>query len=301
MDNKTEILRKRSEIVGLIRRFFDDRGFIEVETTVMVDSPGLEVHLSAFEVDCGAGKRYLITSPEYQMKMLLADGMDRIYQITRVFRRDERGIHHNEEFTMLEWYRAGADYTDIMNDLEEMTCFISWELHKKRSLSFQGNEIDLSPPWERVTFFEALAKFGGVENPERMSRDEQLFVLVDRVEKNLGFRKPVFLCDYPASMASLARRKPSNPDVAERFELYICGIEIANAFSELTDAREQTARFGEDLAERERLGLPLYPVDRRFVESLKKGLPESAGVALGADRLVMILLDKESIDAVRFI
>lgn len=301
MDNKIEILKKRSEIIRLIRGFLDELGFIEVETPIMVDSPGLEVHLGAFEVNCSKGKRYLITSPEYQMKMLLADGMEKIYQITHVFRRDERGIHHSEEFTMLEWYRTGADYADIMEDVEEMISFISEKLFEKRSLTFQGNEIDLTPPWERVTFFDALKRFGGIENPEKMTKDEQLFVLVDRVERNLGFKKPVFLYDYPASMASLARRKPSNPEVAERFELYICGIEIANAFSELTEAEEQAARFREDLAERKRLGLPLYPVDQRFIESLKRGLPESAGIALGVDRLVMILLDKESIDEVRYI
>jgi lysyl-tRNA synthetase class 2 len=288
-------LRRRAVIVSQVRSFFEARDFLEVETPLLVPSPGLDVHLAAFEVPVGSGARFLSTSPEYQMKRLLADGHRRIFQIAKAFRKDERGDHHNPEFTMLEWYRAPSDVEDVMRDTEQLVAQVTGGAVVLEDASgAPGTSHDAEPPFRLVTVLQAFAAFAGSPPEETLAmaeRDEDRFyrLLVDRVEPAIeAMRCAVFLTEYPATQASLARRKPGAPAVAERFELYLGGLELCNGFGELTDPGEQRARFEHDLRVRAARGLPAYPIDERFLEALRRGLPECAGNALGLDRLVAL-------------
>lgn len=293
-------LRRRAEALDTTRAFFRHEGFLEVETPVLVVSAGTEVHLAAVPATLrprdGAPPepRYLSTSPEYHMKRLLAAGSPAIFQVARVFRDGERGARHRPEFTMLEWYRPFAGYEDLMRDCE------AWlvALAGGTTLRYRGHEVDLTPPWPRLSFHEALRTLGGVDDPDALTPDEQLEILAVRVEPQLGVERPVFLVDYPIEMASLARPKPTDPRRAERFELYIAGLELANAFGELTDAAEQRRRCEADNTTRRSLGLPEYPMDEEFLQALEHGMPPSAGIAVGLDRVLMLLSDTASIDAV---
>ncbi|RMH38914.1 MAG: EF-P lysine aminoacylase GenX [Deltaproteobacteria bacterium] len=291
-------LETRARVLRAIRAFFDERDFLEVETPLLVPSPGLEVHLRA--VPAGAG--WLITSPEYQMKRLLAAGFERIYTVCKCFRADERGPHHSVEFTMLEWYRAGGDLADIRADLEDLVAACADAV---------GSACDVSRPWQRMTVADAMRRWAGVdvrgdESAEELRRavvaagvdvgtatawDDVFFcAFVDRVDPALArHRRPVVLEDWPAPLAALARRKPGAPHVAERFEAYLGGLELANAFGELVDPVEQRARFEADLAARRARGLPEYPIDEKLLAALAD-VPPSAGIALGVDRLVMALV-----------
>jgi lysyl-tRNA synthetase class 2 len=283
-------VRERAAIVATIRRFFDARDFLEVQTPVLVPSPGLDLHLRAFEVEGGdrGARRWLSTSPEYQMKRLLAQGWARIYQLAPCFRREEHGPQHNTEFTMLEWYRAGADMAQVMDDTEQLVAAVTGG-----AITIDDRRIDLQPPLARVSVCEAFERFGGwspQETLEAASNDEERYfrLLVDKVEPGLRqLGSGVFLVDYPVSQASLARAKPGNPALAERFELYAAGVELCNGFGELVDPVEQRARFERQQAERREQGLPVYPIDERFMKDLD-GLPPSAGNALGVDRLVAL-------------
>lgn len=283
-------LAERARALAAARRFFESRGFLEVTTPVMVPSPGLDVHLDAFEVaggDRGAA-RWLITSPEYQMKRLLAGGWTRIFQATPCFRRGEAGSLHNPEFTMLEWYRAGASMEDVVRDTEQLVAAVTGgQVH------LAGRVVDLHPPFERLSVCDAFARHAGWSRDETLeaaARDETSYfrAMVDAVEPALArLDRGVFLVDYPASQASLARLKPGDAEVAERFELYVAGVELCNGFGELVDAAEQRARLVRDQAERRARQLPVYPIDERFLEALA-ALPPSAGNALGFDRLVAL-------------
>jgi elongation factor P--(R)-beta-lysine ligase len=283
-------LRERARACAEVRRFFDARGFIEVQTPVVVPSPGLDVHLDAFEVtggDAGA-PRWLMTSPEYQMKRLLGDGWTRIYQMAPCFRRGERGPRHNPEFTMLEWYRARRDVADVMRDTEQLVAAIT-----EGAVRLPGRRIDLQPPFERLTVCDAFARFAGWSREATLTaaaQDEDRYfrVLVETVEPALErFDRGVFLVDYPVSQASLARRKPEDPELAERFELYVAGVELCNGFGELVDPVEQRARLLRDQDTRRAQGRPVYPLDERFLAALAL-MPPSAGNALGLDRLVAL-------------
>lgn len=297
-------LVRRASILDGLRGHFRGQGFVEVETPLVVASAGVEVHLSPVEVRVSerpgapTATRHLITSPEYQMKRLLAGGMDRIFQLCKVFRDGEHGRRHRVEFTMLEWYRAYADYQALMTDCEELVCSLAAGLGHGTSLPYQGRRLDLTRPWRRLTFREALRERGGVADPDALTPEEQERVLVERVDPTLGRDAPEFLIEWPASMASLARRKPGDPSVAERVELYAGGLELANGFSELVDADEQAARCAADVAERRALGLPELPIDQDYLEALRVGVPPSTGIALGVDRLVMLLLDESDIATV---
>ncbi len=280
-------LARRDLLYRQLRAFFHARDFVEVETPLVVPSPGLELHLDAFEV---AGAGWLITSPEYQMKRLLAAGARRIFQICKCFRRGEVGRHHNPEFTMIEWYRGDAGYEAIMDDCEALVAGLARALLGTTTVRVGGHVVDLAPPWERLTVREAFARWGGDEVPPSDAGSDAFFqAFLDRIEPHLGHPKPALLYEWPASLAALARRKPGAPAVAERFELFIGGLELANGFGELTDPVEQRARFEADLAARRRLGRPLYPIDERFLADLAR-MPPSGGVALGLDRLAMLLL-----------
>jgi lysyl-tRNA synthetase class 2 len=301
-------LEARARLLAALRGFFAERGFLEVDTPLMVPSPGLEVHLRA--VPAGAGQ-WLITSPEYQMKRLLAAGLERIYTVCKCFRADEEGHQHSTEFTMLEWYRAWAGWEDILSDTEALVAAAAAAVHGAPVIEVHGRRIDLAPPWPRLTVAEAMERFAGVRmtgaedadtlaqrvraagvDPGTATAWDDLFfaAFLDRVEPALArMERPVALIDWPAPLAALARRKPGAPHLAERFEVYVAGVELANAFGELTDAAEQRARFAGDLAERAARGLARYPVDEKLLAALAEGLPPCAGIALGVDRLVMLV------------
>ena len=313
-------LRQRAEIIAGIRRFFDEQGFVEVETPVLVSQPGMEPHLKAFQTTYDARPFYLHTSPEYAMKRLLAAGFERIYQICKVFRHEPAGRMHSPEFSMLEWYRAYADYTDIMVDVENLIAQLATDLNGEPVIRTARHTVDLTPPWQRLTVRDALFHYAGITADahletdafirqahakghatvgENDSPDIAFFkVFLDGVERHLGTQKPAILCDYPAPMAALAKRKASAPDVAERFEVYIAGVELGNAFTELNDPDEQRQRLLEEAAQRLRDGNPAYPIDEHFLAALEYGMPPSGGIALGVDRLVMLLTGASSIQEV---
>ncbi len=283
-------LRERAAVLAGVRRFFDARGFVEVQTPVLVPSPGLDLHLDAYEVTGGdrGAPRWLGTSPEYQMKRLLADGWSRIYQIGPCFRRGEVGGRHNPEFTMLEWYRAGAGVDDVMRDTEQLVAAVLGG-----AALLAGRVVDVRPPVERIAVCDAFERFAGwtaAATLEAAANDEDAYfrAMVERVEPALErMDRAVFLVDYPASQASLARRKPGDPRVAERFELYVGGVELCNGFGELVDPAEQRARLEADQRARQERGLPVYPIDERFLAALAR-VPPSGGNALGLDRLVAL-------------
>jgi lysyl-tRNA synthetase class 2 len=290
---KQTALRIRSEILFRIREFFRTRGYLEVETPVLIPAPAPEPHIEA--VACGS--QYLQTSPELCMKRLLAAGYPKLFQICRCFREAERGDRHLPEFAMLEWYVAGENYLFLMEECEALFYFLADTLYRKGEIVFQGNPINLFPPWERLSVDEAFSRYGGIS--ARQALDEDCFdeVLVTKIEPMLGVGRPTFLFDYPAELAALARTKEGNPALAERFELYVAGIELANAFSELIDPDEQARRFKEAQRQRSALGGKPYPWPDRFLRALSE-MPPSAGIAIGLDRLVMLFTDRVSIDDV---
>lgn len=260
-----------------------------METPILCSSPGVETHLQAVEARLAKRPMYLTTSPEFHMKRLIAVGFERIFQVTRAFRDGERGQMHNPEFTIVEWYRAYEDYRAIMEDCEALLNYLCLGLYGEDSVPRPGGRpYPIKPPFRRVTFRQAFEE-AGVSEVLTLGVEERLETLVTRVEPRLGLSGPEFLCDYPKDMASLARLKVEDPNVAERFELYADGIEIANGFTEICDADEYLSRCQAHLEERRRLGLPLYPIDEHYVTALRNGLPPCAGVALGFDRLVMLL------------
>jgi lysyl-tRNA synthetase class 2 len=283
-------LRERAASRAIVRRFFDARGFVEVETPLMVPSPGLELHLDAFEVTGGdrGAPRWLITSPEYQMKRLLGEGWARIYQMAPCFRRGEVGERHNPEFSMLEWYRADAGVEDVMRDTEQLVAEVTGG-----SVRLGERVFDVRPPFERLSVCEAFARFAGWskgETIEAAAADETRYFreMIETVEPGLErIDRGVFLVDYPATQASLARIKPGDALVAERFEAYVAGVELCNGFGELVDEPEQRRRLVRDQAERARRQLPVYPIDERFLDALRR-VPPSGGNALGLDRLVAL-------------
>ena len=290
---KKPCLWLRSSILQAVRSFFLSKGYLEVETPLLIPAPAPELYIDAVQ----AGDLFLHTSPELCMKRLLASGCQKIFQICRCFREGERGARHLPEFTLLEWYRAEADYLSLMNECEDMLLYLSMTLGSGETLSYQGLKIDLRPPWPRLSVKDALDQYAGAALDDVLAAGSFDEVMVTRVEPHLGAPKPTFLCDYPSSLAALARTKTKAPQSAERFELYIAGLELANAFSELTDEVEQKRRFEREREARKRLGKKDYPLPDRFLEALPF-MPESAGIALGIDRLVMIFADQESIDPV---
>lgn len=323
-----EAFLMREKVIDSIRAFFKSEGFNEVETPLMVHAPGMEPYLEVFETklinaDRASYKAFLTTSPEYAMKKLLVAGLPKIFQICKSFRNDEdlRSSTHNPEFTIMEWYRINSDYTDIMQDCEKMTEYIydrviGNPVDGKRILSYQGKRLDISGPWERLSIAEAFKKYAGINeddlqndiamrnigqnkgyNVDQFTTWEQVFnqIFLNEIEPNLGYVKPTILYDYPVSMAALSRKKESDPRYAERFEYYIFGKEIGNAFSELNDALEQESRLRSEWEERKDLGKVMYDVDEDFIDALKVGMPDAAGIAVGIDRIVMLFADVPTI------
>lgn len=282
---KRPALEKRARIVQTIRAFFVAGDFLEVETPHRIPGNAPELHIDALA--CGDG--FLHTSPELCMKRLLAAGYPRLFQLCRCWRQGERGRRHLPEYTMLEWYRSGCDYRALMEDCKALFAALCPE--------GQLAGIDLTSPWERLTVAEAFTRYGSLPLDEALATERFDEIIALEIEPRLGTERPTFLLDYPATHAALARRKPENPHVAERFELYIQGMELANAFSELTDPDEQHRRFEQEEAERRRLGKTPYPTPEKFLKELA-ALPAAAGIALGVDRLVMLLTGAQTIDEV---
>jgi lysyl-tRNA synthetase class 2 len=285
-------LERRAIILDGIRAFFKKEGFLEVETPLLVPQAAPEQFIAPFTVNGW----FLSTSPEMHMKRLLASGYGSVFQITHCFRKGERGRLHNPEFTMLEWYRIDADYLRIIEDTEKLVLAVAGGLGLGSSICYQGRDVDLSCPWPRVTVSKAFGKSADWDpvlrlDPERFDLD-----LVEKVMPGFAPDRPTVLIDYPAANASMARLKPGDRKVAERAEVFIGGLELANAYTELTDAAELEKRFREVIeeggdAEGHR------PMPRRFLKAMVD-LPACGGIALGVDRLVMLLCDAASIDEV---
>ena len=283
-----EVLKERAGIVSAIRRFFDERGFVEVETAVRIPAPAPEEHIDCPPV---VGGGYLRASPELQMKKLLAAGMDRIYQIGPCFREGERGSRHNPEFTMIEWYRKGADYLDIKKDLRSLVS----SLMSSRE-DFRRKTEDARAGFETLAVRDAYLRYAGWDPWTDWDQDRFDFDMATKIEpaiKEMG--GGVFLMDYPPQAASLAKLRG---DVAERWEFYWDGMELANCFTELCDRDEQLRRFEAAKESRKLLKESDYPIDYEFIDVLPR-IESAAGVALGIDRLVMVLTKTKEISAVR--
>ena len=319
-------LLARGRIVAALRSWFAAEGFIEVETGVLAVSPGNETHLHAFATSLVApdgtkSPLYLRTSPEFACKKLLAAGERRIVEFARVFRNREQGALHHAEFTMVEWYRAGAPYQVLMKDCAALLARAA-EAAGTKEFRFRGCTADPFAEPERLTVAEAFGKFAGIDllvtlpdgkpDRERLARAAQaagiriadddtwgdIFsrILVERIESELGIGRATILDEYPSVQAALARPS-SDPRIAERFELYVCGVELANGFGELTDAAEQRGRLEHEMAEKQRIYGDCYPLDEGFLAALAQ-MPQSSGIALGLDRLVMLAVGASRIDQV---
>ncbi len=328
----------RAKILSLIRQFFIENDFLETETPSLVAEPGMEPHLNPLKTNIFYGNKnlpaYFITSPEYAMKKLLTAGFKKIFQICRSYRNGEVSRLHNLEFTILEWYRAHADYKDIMRDAEQLIVYIANNLQKethvnskskiqnsKLQLNYQGQLIDLTPPWPKLTMKEAFQKYAKIDLDKALTREsiaylaktkgyainrndrfEDIFfkIFLSKIEPHLGKGRPTILMDWPTEMAALSRKKTNDPRYAERFEIYIAGLELGNAFSELTDAAEQEKRLKNEQKLRKKMKKEAYSIDKEFIQALKIGMPPSGGIAMGVDRIVMLFTDAKSIEEVLF-
>lgn len=280
-----DVLALRSRAIFAIRSFFHARDFVEVETPVRLPAPALELHIHAIPSE----SLYLRTSPELHMKRLLADGAPRLFQVGPCFRRGECGPRHHPEFTMLEWYRVPGNCEAILEDTRALLPMVAGAATGGASVNAAGGILDFGGSWERISVQEAFRRWAGWDPVEQWNADRFDLDLVDRVEPSLPRDRPVVLCDYPAAAAALAQLNPSDPRLAERWELYAGGVELANAYTELTDAAEQRRRFMACADARAERGAPVYPLDESFLAALKRGLPACGGIALGVDRLIMLL------------
>lgn len=321
--------RLRERVIDTIRRFFKERDFAEVQTPLLLPVPSCEPNLEVFETElrtAGELKRraFLSMSPEFAIKKLLAAGIGNCFEITRSFRNEEEtAAGHNAEFTILEWYRTQADYQAIMGDTEELiTQVLKLRQSDLNKWQYQGEVYNLSRPWLRFPVAEVFEKYAGI-NLETLTGDrelvetakkkgyqteinttwEQVFyqIYFNEVEPQLlKMGRPFFLTDYPVQQAALAKRKTDEPRLAERFEVFAAGVELGNCFSELTDWQEQEARFRKELRDRDRDGKIKYPMDVELIEALKSGMPETAGMAMGVDRLIMLTGDLPSVAETMF-
>ena len=331
--DQTQLLDKflvREKVIDGIRAFFKAQNFHEVETPLMVKYPGTEPFLEVFqtELKLADGRNesaFMLTSPEFAMKKLVAAGLPKIFQICKSFRNGEGlSSKHNPEFTILEWYRAEADYEEVMRDCEKLLQDLSLNLSPSQGKDFfyQGKKYDLRSPWPHISVAEAFARWVGVNTDELFEQNKLLAVakkhgfnvseqntweelynqlFLNLIEPEIAkFNTPVIIYDYPAEQAAYSRLKRTNPRFAERFEFYVAGIELGNAFSELVDAEAQEKKFKEDLALRKKLGKTDYGLDQDYLDALKSGLPKTGGIAVGVDRLVMLLADAASIEEVTF-
>ena len=312
----------REKVVKAIRSYFEANRFREVETPIVIAHPPAESYVDVFETTLldrnrKPSRAYLSTSPEVSLKKLLVAGIGNCYALTKSFRNTEtQSLRHNPEFSILEWYRVGVDYQSLMDDVERLIFSIQQSISDDPVMHYQGNDIHLGPPWDRLTMKEAFLRYATVDFDAFLELDkarsvakekgytvedhntwEELYnqIFLNEIEPKLGFGKPVFLYEFPSSMAALSKKKVDDTRYAERFEFYIAGLELGDAYSELTDWKEQQSRFDAELVELSRLGKTTYDYDHDFIEALKVGLPECAGIAVGVDRLVMLFSNVMSI------
>ena len=290
---KASCLKTRSLVIQAIRDFFVRNNYLEIDTPIRCPSIIPEAQIDPVTSE----NHFLQASPELCMKRLLSKGFDRIFQICKCFRKNERSAFHLPEMTLLEWYAKGFTYLDLMQDCENMIRSAARAVYNEETIQYQGVSISLDPPWKRLTVEKAFQKFAGKSMAEALSDNTFDEVISFEIEPHLGRTHPVFLMDYPRQYASLARTKPGNTELAERFELYIAGIELANAFTELTDAAEQRNRFRSENNDRISQGFSPLPIPEKFLTDLEN-LGDAAGIAMGIDRLVMLFCDTVSIDDV---
>jgi lysyl-tRNA synthetase class 2 len=310
-----EIFRQRSKIIEAIRTFLNQRGFIEVETPMMQAVPGgaharpFVTHHHALDTDL-----YLRIAPELYLKRLVVGGFERVYEINRNFRNEGISTIHNPEFTMLEFYMTYADYQDLLPFTEELITFVAQETLGTLKLTYQGREIDLTPPWQRLNYLDAIIKYNKLDadwipDPERIRRLAQRLKIEAKDQDPLGklldqiftataephLAGPIFILDYPTDLSPLAKRKPERQEFTERFELYIASREIANAFSELNDPLDQRRRFEDQMKQRKAGDLEAHQMDEDYLRALEYGMPPTAGEGVGIDRLTMLLTNQASI------
>ncbi|NVJ66857.1 MAG: EF-P lysine aminoacylase GenX [Gammaproteobacteria bacterium] len=304
----TQTLKARAELNAQVRQFFDERNVLEVETPLLMEHGVTDRYMKSMRVD-GVfkeegknNKGFLQTSPEYAMKRLLAAGSGSIYQIGKAFRLEESGVRHNPEFTMLEWYREDFDHWQLMDETFELLCKV---LSNRARVNYSYQEafetfLQINPYQVSLEELKSKSKELLGELPDDLDRDDYLSLLfVDQIESKLGNDNTIaFITDFPASQSALAKLDPDNPLVAQRFEIYIEGFELANGFNELQDPQEQLARFEADNIWRKDNNLEEIAIDQYFIDALKTGLPSCAGIALGLDRLLMIKLGLEDISQV---
>ncbi|RMF95781.1 MAG: lysine--tRNA ligase [Candidatus Schekmanbacteria bacterium] len=311
-----EVFEKRSRIIREIRRFMDEKGFLEVETPMMQSIPGgatakpFKTHHNALNIDL-----YLRIAPELYLKRLIVGGFEKVYEINRNFRNEGISTQHNPEFTMIEFYYAYVTYKELMDFTEELISDVAGKIKDDLKFSFNGNEIDLSPPWDRMTMFEAIEKIGRIERKDFETADSAYETAkrlgIQNIDKSMPLGKliteifefavepkliqPTFIYDFPVEVSPLSRRKESDPSLVDRFELFIGGFEIANAFSELNDPIDQYERFKEQVKNREAGDEEAHYMDLDYIRALEYGMPPTAGEGIGIDRLVMVLTGSSSI------
>lgn len=311
---ESDVFRLRSSIMGHIRKFFDERGFIEVETPMMQAIPGgaLARPFKTFHNALGMDL-YLRIAPELYLKRLIVGGLERVYEINRSFRNEGISSEHNPEFTMLEWYKAYSDYNDMMDMTEELICYLGKTLLGTDEIPFGEHRISLKRPWKRIKFMQALREYSGLApnrfddkagilelastlapDSKSLSLGKALDIIFDKNVKH-QLIQPTFITNPPKEVSPLAKAAKDNPDEAERFELIIAGMEIANAFSELTDPEEQRRRFEQQAEERKKGDDESHMIDLDYIQTLEYGMPPTGGEGIGIDRLVMILANKKSI------
>ncbi len=321
----------RGQIYALIREFFVSRNFIEIEIPLLAPALPTESYLEIFATKLldrnrNSQNAYLTTSPEMFLKKLLVAGAGNCFSITKSFRNTEtNSFLHNPEFSILEWYRVNANYKDVMKDTEKLILYIYEQLKpnhtNKPILTYQNQTIDLSLPWQRLSVTQAFSKFAKIDllsnltlkklnataskkgyqiNNQNTWEEVYNQIYLNEIEPHLGKSKPTIIYDFPSSMAALAKKKSSDPQFAERFEVYIGGLELGDAYSELTDAIEQEERFKKELQEIKRLNKTRYPIDSDFITALKTGLPRCSGLAMGLDRLIMLFANVPKIQDILF-
>ena len=310
-----EIFRTRTKILKLIRQYLDERGFMEVETPMMQVIPGgatakpFETYHNALGM-----KLYLRIAPELYLKRLLVGGFERVYEINRNFRNEGISTQHNPEFTMLEFYMAYADYNDLFKITEDMFSYLAQEILGSQKINYQGNEIDLTPPWNKLSFYESLEKIGGLSKDQyqdiekaknlvrELGENVKEYETLGKIQTKLfdllvepKLIQPHFIYHYPTEVSPLSRRNDKDPSITDRFELFITGREMANAFSELNDPRDQKKRFEEQVKEKAKGEEEAHFMDQDYVRALEYGMPPAAGEGIGIDRLVMLFTDSPSI------